>query len=208
MRGKLAPTKMDRSILPAVQELERFFKFFNQKLYKGSLPQPIITIQSAGRRKYLGWFCADIWRHRKNEVPEINITAEELNRPVEDILETLLHEMVHLDNWHNDIVDCSAQQYHNKKFKLGCDEIKLNCERNSHGWAYTSLSPELRRLIKAGKPKASVFKIFRLEQNKGGKSGPGSRLKKWTCGCTNIRVAVSEFDATCNLCGNEFFEAE
>ena len=31
-----------------------------------------------------------------------------------------------------------------------------------------------------------------------------SKLKKWTCGCTNVRVAVKEFEAKCLKCGNEF----
>jgi hypothetical protein len=31
-----------------------------------------------------------------------------------------------------------------------------------------------------------------------------SKLKKWTCGCTNIRVAVKDFDAKCLKCGNRF----
>jgi hypothetical protein len=31
-----------------------------------------------------------------------------------------------------------------------------------------------------------------------------SKLKKWSCGCTNIRVAVKEFEAKCLKCGNVF----
>ena len=31
-----------------------------------------------------------------------------------------------------------------------------------------------------------------------------SKLKKWTCGCTNIRVAVKEFEAKCLKCGKKF----
>jgi hypothetical protein len=31
-----------------------------------------------------------------------------------------------------------------------------------------------------------------------------SKLKKWSCGCTNIRVAVKEFEAKCLKCGREF----
>ena len=31
-----------------------------------------------------------------------------------------------------------------------------------------------------------------------------SKLKKWSCGCTNIRVAVKEFEAKCLKCGNLF----
>ncbi len=32
---------------------------------------------------------------------------------------------------------------------------------------------------------------------------PGSKLKKWSCGCTNVRVAV-ELDALCRRCGRPF----
>jgi hypothetical protein len=42
---------------------------------------------------------------------------------------------------------------------------------------------------------------------KGGKTGKGSgsKLKKWTCSCgINVRVAVADFDATCNLCDSQF----
>lgn len=193
--------------MPAIKELERFFAHFNRKLYKGKLPQPVITIQTAGRKPYLGWFRADSWKDKKKEVPEINITAEEMNRAPEAILETLIHEMVHLDNWMNNIKDVSSNQYHNKNFLRGCEEVNLICERGNHGWNSTSLSPELRRIIRAGKPRKSAFKTFRVADG-GAKTGSGSKLIKWTCGCTNVRVAVPDFDATCNACGNEFSEAE
>jgi len=36
----------------------------------------------------------------------------------------------------------------------------------------------------------------------------GSKLKKWTCPCgVNVRVAIAEFDATCNKCGGRFARA-
>jgi hypothetical protein len=36
----------------------------------------------------------------------------------------------------------------------------------------------------------------------------GSRLKKWSCPCgVNVRVAISDFDATCNRCGKRFERA-
>jgi hypothetical protein len=31
-----------------------------------------------------------------------------------------------------------------------------------------------------------------------------SKLKKWSCGCTNIRVAVRSLEAKCLKCGNKF----
>jgi hypothetical protein len=37
----------------------------------------------------------------------------------------------------------------------------------------------------------------------------GSKLKKWTCPCgVNVRVAIAEFDATCNKCGGRFGRAQ
>lgn len=202
-------TKKTDSIAPAIRELERFFSVFNRKLYDGKLPKPVITIQTTGRRRALGWFCANIWRAKEGEVPEINITAEELGRDVEDILETLLHEMVHLDNWTQGISDCSVQQYHNKRFKVACDKIGLNCERTKHGWSLTSLTPALKALIRAAKPQSAAFKMFRLSFLPGAKAASqGTRLKKWSCGCTNVRVAVADFDAVCNNCGGHFEECE
>jgi hypothetical protein len=36
----------------------------------------------------------------------------------------------------------------------------------------------------------------------------GSKLKKWSCPCgVNVRVAVANFDATCNRCGKRFDRA-
>ena len=31
-----------------------------------------------------------------------------------------------------------------------------------------------------------------------------SKLKKWSCGCQNVRVGTKEFHATCDLCNNPF----
>jgi len=31
-----------------------------------------------------------------------------------------------------------------------------------------------------------------------------SKLKKWTCGCQNVRVGKAVFKATCDICDNKF----
>ena len=49
---------------------------------------------------------------------EINICAEHLARPFEQVAETLLHEMVHLYNLQIGVQDTSrGGTYHNKKYK-------------------------------------------------------------------------------------------
>ena len=39
---------------------------------------------------------AKVWRRKEDDAYELNIAAEVLNFPIEETLDTLLHEMVHL----------------------------------------------------------------------------------------------------------------
>lgn len=202
MAKKTAPLQMSK----AVAELERCFDLFNKALYSGKLPTPLMTVQSTGRMSAYGWFCGGAWKGEgKDEtLPEINICAEHLARPINDIMSTLIHEMVHLDNFASGISDCNANQYHNKKFKVAAEKIGFTVEKlPKYGYARTHLTPELEKLIKQAKPSEEAFAAFRLTAGKSQKA-KGSKLKLWTCGCVKIRVAVSEFDATCNACGNDF----
>lgn len=55
---------------------------------------------------------------------EINICAEHLARPFEQVAETLLHEMVHLYNLQIGVQDTSRSgTYHNKKYKEAAELI-------------------------------------------------------------------------------------
>jgi hypothetical protein len=35
-----------------------------------------------------------------------------------------------------------------------------------------------------------------------------SKLRKWSCGCQNVRVGKKYFRATCDMCGNKFLIRE
>src|SRR5208282_3657350 len=95
-----------------------------------NMPLPVITIQYRGRKNALGWFSDHRWGNSQQDaLPEINICAETLARSVQDIAETLLHEMVHYANALEGINDCTIRQYHNGEFKRGCEEIGLVCEK-------------------------------------------------------------------------------
>lgn len=116
--------------------------------------------------------------------------------------------MVHLSNAIKGIHDCDHKsQHHNKNFKQAAERIGFIVEKTKHGWSKTILSDDLRKLIEKANPNNEALGIFRAMES-GKKAKKGSKLKKWSCGCTNIRVAVSDFDATCNNCGNNFEEME
>lgn len=150
-----------RRKLQLVEELYRSFDFFNKYFTNGELPNAVITIQESGRRRAYGWFGSSSWRDRETQdsVPEINISAEWVNRGYEAVLETLLHEMSHLYNYMNDIKDCSSGQYHNKKFKITAEKFGLAVEKtHNKGWAFTSLTDVAKKAIEELSPDESLFK--------------------------------------------------
>lgn len=198
--------KNETSIKPAIAELERLFDCF-APLFGKDLKKAVITIQSNGRKaNVLGWFWADRWSNKENLYPEINLSAEFLKRDSTEIAHTLIHEMVHLWNWQNDIKDCNINGYHNKKFLKACEEIGLGVEeKGSKGYNMTFVTPEIKDVIEAAKVDESAFRIFREIAET--KTKAGTRMKKWTCGCTVIRCAT-DLEATCGACDNEFVEAD
>ena len=189
------------SIRPAIEELERIYVAFTP-LFKRPMPLPVITIQSKGRKSALGWHWRDKWQNAEpGKLAEINLCAEYLGRSVEEIAETILHEMAHHANSLDGISDCTIRQYHNQHFKHRCEELGLICEKHpSRGWATTSLSDALKVKVAAMNINADAFTLFRTSPNA---KKPETKMKKWRCSCTTVRAAV-QVDAICKKCGLEF----
>lgn len=211
----------DHSLLPALRELDRLFGHFGRKLpfKQQRLSKPVITIQAARRRRAYGWFAHRAWRTAgSGHVPEINFSAEHLARERYEIANTLLHEMVHLSNYVAGVRDCSSTQYHNKTFKDLAERIGLHCDRaddgrNRYGYAFTSLSDDLKSEVDRIGYDDNAFSLFREPEFTSKKPGlpwdntkPAEpKLKKWSCGCTNVWSAV-QVNACCTHfnCGNAF----
>lgn len=124
-------TKMSR----AVGQLEKMYNTLNMDKFAGELPTPIITVQS----KPGTWgHCTigKVWKRKDGETYEMNIAAEVMDREIEEIIDTLLHEMVHLYCRENGIQEVSrGGKYHNKKFKALAEEKGLVCvQAGQYGW--------------------------------------------------------------------------
>lgn len=130
--------------------LEKIFRALNEDKFGGELETPIITIQSTPRA-YGHITCGKVWKnaHEEGGQYELNIGAGTLNRPIENVVSTMLHEMVHLYNLMHDIQDCSRSgTYHNKRFKAKAEEVGLVIEYDSRiGWSITSPSGGLLEYI-------------------------------------------------------------
>ncbi len=124
--------------------LEKMFRVLNQKYFNGEIEEPIITIQSTPRA-YGHVTVGKAWKKGESNRHELNIGAGTLDRPIENIVATLVHEMVHLSNLQNSIQDCSrGGAYHNKKFKLLATACDLDISYDKRiGWSITEPTPEL-----------------------------------------------------------------
>lgn len=124
-------TKMSR----AVSQLEHIYNKMNIDFFGGSLPVPIITVQSSPRT-YGHFTTSKVWKRKEDNTYELNISAEVLNIQIEETLDTMLHEMVHLYCKENGIQDVSrGGKYHNKKFKEEAERVGLECyHTEKYGW--------------------------------------------------------------------------
>ena len=133
----------------AIETLTKAFNYFNTNLCEGKLPVPMINIMSRGRKNALGWHWSEKWIKGETHFAELTITAEYIDRSIDQILETLLHEMAHHYNVVNKIVDCNKYGRHNKMFKLAAEDI-FGLIVNKHkylGWAITELGPKSQKII-------------------------------------------------------------
>ncbi|MDF2010221.1 SprT-like domain-containing protein [Priestia megaterium] len=181
--------KKTTNLQPAIKELHRAFDMANKILFGNNLPQVVITMNTRGKRKgVLGWFTVNpAWQSGEDEYHEINITPEAMNRDYIEIIQTLVHEMIHLHCSVNSIKDTSRNgAWHNKKFLE---------EAEKHGFEYLHDGPDKRigysaitftsktvGMVKCWNIDKSAFTISRKEFGDGeGKPKKKSNIIKWCC---------------------------
>ncbi len=132
-------------------ELEKCFRLLNQDFFNNELDTPIITVIPTPRA-YAHYVPFDIWNTKDSQKREINISSGSLDRPLENIIASLLHEMVH---FYNDTIlniqDTSRKnQYHNKHFARQAEQRGLIVTRSEkYGYAHTAPGDTLLEWILA-----------------------------------------------------------
>lgn len=138
-------TKMSRT----VGQIEKCFRLLNDELFNGQLPTCMITVVPSART-YAHYTTFEAWQTKDTAKHEINISSAYLNRPLENILASLVHEMVHC---YNDCVlniqDTSNNGvYHNKRFKQAAEDHGLIVSRsNKYGWSRTEPADHLLQFV-------------------------------------------------------------
>lgn len=158
--------KETTNIQRSIQYLYKIFSALNDQYFDSELPRPIITIQSTP--KAYGHFTPwNAYRIKKDDGTisgnvEINIGAGTLDRPIENVVATLQHELIHYYCYLHEIKDTSNNgRYHNKRFKAEAEARGLVLEYASViGWSVTEPSENLLDfIISCG------FEDFRIGRN-------------------------------------------
>lgn len=142
--------------------LQTLFNRMNAEFFGGELEKVVITVKEGAHKHAYGWITvAKGWTQGKTRRHEINIASDSLNRPIEDVAGTLLHEMVHLCNMQNGIKDTTRGGcYHNKNFRDAAVAHHMECEiMGTYGYARTRLDDYAREWIQANCPIIS-FRIY------------------------------------------------
>jgi hypothetical protein len=186
-------TKTVNNIQPAIITLHKAFDKANTVIFNNELPQVVLTMNPRGKSNSLGWFTVNpAWTNGNEEMHEINISPETLNRDYIEVIQTLIHEMLHLYNSVKGVKDTSrGNSYHNKKFLQSAID---------HGFEYTHEAPDSKigysqitftqktiNMIKFWNIDKSAFTIIRKEFGTGAKAKKPSNIIKWVCpGCGDI----------------------
>lgn len=195
--------------------LEKIFRALNAKYFDNELEEPIITVQSTPRA-YGHVTVGKTWRRGEEYRHELNIGAGTLDRPIENVVATMLHECVHLFNMQHGIQDCSrsSREYHNKKFKAAAEARDLAISYDPRiGWSITEPTEALLDfIIEQG---WQDIRINRMEWSgaRPGKGGtgaapgtgtknPNSHSIKYQCPCCGTSVrATKVVRIMCADCG-------
>lgn len=221
-------------MLKSMQEvLEYGFEVLNERYFNGELPPIVITIMSSPRSN--GHFSINReWRVAEEHFNEINISAEHLDRPIENIMATLCHEMVHFYCQINGIKDTSQNyRYHNKHFKEEAEKRGLIISYAQYiGYSVTEPSEEFIQVIReAGIEKpmdinrdgcidlSAILGILGgLQGGANGQNGQGgnvginikpkSSTRKYVCPCGFSFRATRDLRVLCLSCNEEFVKVE
>lgn len=205
------------------QYLNKAFKLINSEYFDNELEMPTITIQSTVGA-YGHVTTSKVWKTESGKASyELNIGADYLDRPIENIVATLIHEGCHLYAMQNGIKDTSNRGvYHNKRFKALAEDRGLIIEKHSrYGWTITTPSEatinfcidnDLQEVLITRHTGITFTGVGT------GKNGNGIPVKptapkkgnsiKWICPCCGAIVRSTKIlNIVCGDCNEKFIQA-
>lgn len=177
-----------------IDVLHAFAEIFNIE-FKLEIPELALAIDRLDCKRYGQFRRGHNGLGLKGEII-LNSLYLDGRRPWWKTLGTLLHEQVHA--WQEVHGTPSKGNHHNAQFRGKAQEFGLVVDKRGVT-SYAAHSQFKELLISLGVDTANEGEDAPSATAKG-----VSKLKKWSCLCTNVRVAVADFQAKCLKCGHEF----
>lgn len=204
--------------------LVKIFRAVNEEYFDGELDMPTITIQSTVGA-YGHVTTSRVWSDGEHASYELNIGADYLTRPIENVVATMIHEGVHLYCMAKGIKDTSNRGvYHNGSFrKIAEEKGHLIIERHEkYGWTITYPSDDTIQfcldhdfddiligrntgytMVGIGTPKAGNGNGVQPKVKK------PSSTRKYICPCCgNSFRATKNLNVLCMDCNEQFVLAD
>lgn len=183
--------------------LYKAFDLFNEHYFDNELPPCMITLQKKRPNNNGSFMAEPTWFNTQfdDETYEININPINMNRDPEEILETLLHEMVHYYCTLHNIKDVKSGGKHTIEYKNVCESHGLNCELDEDkGYNQTNLNEESIKLVEdLIEEYKNDFWYMMVEKKPVKKS-----LFKYICSSCGMKAyAKAEKSIVCGDCGCE-----
>lgn len=216
--------KQVTSMSRLVNQLEKMFRLLNADFFDNALDTPIITVTPTSKAyaHYTPW---NTWESKDEHKREINIASGTLNRPLESICASLLHEMCHMYN--DTILDTAdtsrGNTYHNKYFKHTAERHGLIVEKHpTYGYCITSPSERLYEWL-LDHDELREIEICRTSPGfaavgVGAKAADGNTTatihgsnghhRRYVCPCCHTVIRATKIvNIICSDCGETFIEA-
>lgn len=128
-------------------ELEKIFRTLNTEIFDDELDMPMITVEHI--RTDANVSALPSWNTKRGEKYGLQIAQNVLRRPLDNVIEVLLHQMIHLWCYQNNISDSSrGGHYHNIKFATLATEKGLTVVPHpTQGWTVTGINDDLLEFI-------------------------------------------------------------
>ena len=199
--------------IETVAYLGKLYDYANTELFGGELVKPVITVQTDERNKTNGWWSdGKVWKENGEDEGEheLNMTAQQLNRPINEVAATLIHEMCHQYATIHEMKDTSRSgNYHNKLFKKIAETHGLNVECVPKiGWSHPTLTDETAAKIAAFTAENPPTVIYRLPIMKS-QITKNTSTRKYVCPvCGQSVRATKRVNIMCMDCNAPMAEEE
>ena len=198
------------TVRPIVEALETLFDRLNEKCFAGKLERPVITVSPDTTKGAYGWMTTyRAWSADKTGKAdmqtegylELNCCSEHLQRPLPEVVGTLLHEMVHLFNILRGVKDTSRNGwYHNEAYRAAAEAAGLNVTKtDKYGWSETTLNDEMLAWLE--EQGMEDFRIHRRMLPKKERKTVKNHSIKYQCPCCGDSVrSTKPVSIRCDKC--------